>query len=93
MPQVTGTCIVFVVAATLTGCITAAPGAKQVKITNNPGDVSGCTAVGNISGAAMSNLDPLIAQNLAVSLNANVIFRTGADGIAYRCGGAAAPAQ
>jgi hypothetical protein len=64
-----------------------------VKITTNPADVSGCTAVGNLSGAAMSNLDPLIAQNLADGLNAKVIFRTGANGVAYHCGSVTAPPQ
>jgi hypothetical protein len=41
----------------LSACVTPAPGADQVKITKNPADVSGCSAVGNINSEAMSNLD------------------------------------
>ena len=79
---------VFVVMAA--GCVTAAPGAEQVKITRNPTDVSGCTAVGNIGAAVMGNLDPLVAQNQAVGLGADVVFNTGAGGVAYRCSKTAA---
>jgi hypothetical protein len=86
-------CIVIVLTAVSTGCVTAAPGADQVRFTNSPADVSACTAVGNISAEAMNNLDPHVAQNLAVGLSANVVFRTGASGVAYRCGGAAMPRQ
>jgi hypothetical protein len=72
------------------GCVTAVPGAEKVKITRNPADVSGCAAVGNITAEAMNNLDPLIAQNQAIGLNANVVFNTGAGGVAYRCSKTAA---
>lgn len=86
-------CIVIVLAAALIGCVAAAPGADLVKFTRNPGDVSACTPVGNISADAMHNLDAHIAQNLAVGLGGNIVFRTGAGGIAYHCANAAAPRQ
>lgn len=79
--------IAMTLAAICTGCaVTPAPGASQVKITNNPADVSACSPVGNINREAMSDADPHVPQNLAIGLNANVIFNTGAGGIAYRCG-------
>jgi hypothetical protein len=71
--------------AMVSGCITPAPGAPQVTITHNPADVSACTPVGNIDAEAMNNLDPVVAQNKAVGLNANAILNTGAGGVAYRC--------
>jgi hypothetical protein len=70
----------------LSGCITPAPGADHVKITRNPTDVSACSAVGNISPDAMNNLDSLVAQNIAVGLNANTVLNTGSGGVAYHCG-------
>jgi hypothetical protein len=93
MNRVARNCIVMVLTAASAGCVTAAPGAEQVKFTSNPADVSACSPVGNISAEAMSPTSPLLAQNLAVGLNANVIFRTGASGVAYRCGNAAVPHQ
>jgi hypothetical protein len=67
------------------GCATAVPGSEKVKITRNPADVSGCTAVGNISAESMNSLDPVIAQNQAVGLGGDVVINTGAGGVAYRC--------
>lgn len=74
----------------LSACVTPAPGADQVKITRNPADVSACSAVGNISSEAMNNLDPHVAQNRAVGLNADVVLNTGNGGVAYDCGKSAA---
>jgi len=93
MKQLASSGIAIVFAAVLIGCVTAAPGADQVKFTGNPDDVSACTAVGNISAEAMANLDPHVAQNFAVGLNANVIFRTGASAVAYHCVNAAVAPQ
>jgi hypothetical protein len=80
---------ILLLAALSTGCIVSgvilAPGADQVKISSNPADVSNCTAVGNISPDAISNLDHRVAQNQAVGLNADVVFNTGYGGVAYRC--------
>jgi len=75
------------------GCVTPAPGAAQVQITRKPSDVSNCAAVGNIGAEAMNNLDPIIAQNQAIGLNANVILNTGAGGVAYRCDERVPPRQ
>jgi hypothetical protein len=77
--------ILIMTVAALSGCVTAAPGAAQVRITRNPADVANCRAVGNIGADEMSNLDPVVAQNKAVGLNANVVLNTGAGGIAYHC--------
>jgi hypothetical protein len=67
------------------GCVTLAPGAAQVKITSHPADVVTCKPVGNIDAESMRSLQPAVAQNKAVGLNANVILDTGAGGIAYHC--------
>jgi len=83
-------CIGIMIAALSAVCVTAVPGAEKVKITRNTADVSGCTPVGNIKAEAMNNLDPLIAQNQAIGLNAHVVFNTGAGGVAYRCSKTAA---
>lgn len=93
MKQVVLGSIVMMLGAISAGCVTAAPGADQVKITRNPADVAACTPAGNISAEKMNGLDPHLAQNQAVGLNANVIFNTGAGGVAYRCGKTAAPGQ
>ncbi len=77
----------------LSGCVTPAPGADQVKITRNPADVSACSAVGNINAEAMNNFDPHVAQNMAVGLNADVVLNTGMGGVAYHCGKSAAAQQ
>jgi len=93
MKQVVLGCMVMMLRGILAGCVTAAPGADQVRFTRNPADVAACTPVGNISAEKMSGFDPHLAQNQAVGLNANVIFNTGAGGVAYRCGKTAAPGQ
>jgi hypothetical protein len=77
----------------LSGCFTPAPGADQVKITKNPADISVCSAVGIISSEAMNNLDPHVAQNRAVGLNADVVLNTGNGGVAYHCGKSAGVQQ
>jgi hypothetical protein len=58
-----------------------------VKITTNPADVSGCSAVGNTPAYYANNsaFNANIEQNAAVGLNANVVFDTGWGGVAYRC--------
>jgi hypothetical protein len=79
---------VLVLAATVvivSACVVAAPGASQVLVTRDPADVSACKAVGNIDDKDMRNLDPNVARNRAIGLNANAILNTGAGGIAYRC--------
>lgn len=90
MKQMVRGCTVMMLGAISAGCVTPAPGADQVKITKNPAEVSACAPVGNISAEKMSNLDRHVAQNQAVGLNADVVFNTGAGGVAYRCAKAAA---
>ena len=77
--------IAIIAGAALGGCATPAPGAGQVKITRNPADVSACTAIGSIAADAMNDLDPVVAANRAVGLNADVVLNTGDGGVAYRC--------
>lgn len=79
-----------VLAMLLTGCVTLAPGAAQVKVTDRPADVEGCKAVGNVR--AHHQQYPVDIENSlrnqAVGLGANVIYRTSpSTGVAYRCGG------
>jgi|HubBroStandDraft_5_1064220.scaffolds.fasta_scaffold37341_5 hypothetical protein len=93
MRHAVGECILIAMTVLSMGCVTAAPGADQVKFTGNPADVSACIAVGNISAAAMHNFDWHVAQNLAVGLGANVVLRAQSGGVAYRCGNAARPRQ
>jgi hypothetical protein len=86
--------IVLVLSATLSGCVTLAPGADKVKLTSNAADVKGCVAVGNVKTDAQN--DPLdvdnTLRNQAVGLNADVVFRTGLGaGVGYRCAGTATP--
>ena len=85
MKKIALAAIVTMLAAALTACVTAAPGADQVKITRNASEVAACKAVGNISPESMNNLDPIVAQNNAVGLGANVVLNTGSGGVAYRC--------
>jgi hypothetical protein len=85
MKPITLVTIVAILVSILTACVTAAPGADQVKITRNASDVAACKPVGNISAASMNNLDPVVAQNNAVGLGANVVFNSGNGGIAYKC--------
>jgi hypothetical protein len=93
MNQVARIYIVFALTAVSTACVTAAPRGGQLKYTNNPADVSACTAVGNISADEMNSFDPHVAQSVAVGWSANVVLRTKAGGVAYRCGNAAVPGQ
>jgi hypothetical protein len=73
------------------GCVPVvlAPGAEQVKITQEASDVGACTAVGNVSPDLQKQDD---ARNLTVGLggNALLVTRRSLDeviisGIAYRC--------
>jgi len=77
--------IAIAAGAVTEGCVPPAPGAGQVKITRNPADVSACTAIGSIAADAMNDLDPVVAANRAVGLNADVVLNTGDGGVAYRC--------
>jgi hypothetical protein len=74
------------------GCVTVAlaPGADQVRLTQNPADVASCKAVGNVK-TPLSGVDAVPSiRNQAVGLGANAIFITrdlnGAmEGVAYHC--------
>jgi methyl coenzyme M reductase subunit C-like uncharacterized protein (methanogenesis marker protein 7) len=73
------------------GCVPVvlAPGAEQVKITQKPTDVAGCTAVGNVSPNLQKQED---ARNLTVGLGGNALLVTQESldkviisGVAYHC--------
>ena len=78
-------CIVITAETVADGCVTPAPGAEQMKITRNLGDVAACTAIGSIAADTMNDLDPVVAANRAVGLSADVVLNTGNSGVAYRC--------
>ena len=73
------------------GCVTviAAPGSNQVRLTQNPADVAGCTAVGNIK--TDQGLEAIASfRNSVVGFGGNtgLITQSASDaveGIAYRC--------
>jgi hypothetical protein len=78
------------------GCATvvAAPGADQVRLTQNPADVAGCTAMGNIKvGPDDQGLAAAATfRNSVVGFGGNtglitqaVISAEPIEGIAYRC--------
>jgi hypothetical protein len=81
----------------LGACVTLAPGADQVRITNKASDVATCKALGNIQvpKSAQGLVDGASAQNQfrnqAVGLGSNVALVTEGfesipvAGIAYRC--------
>ena len=82
------------VLALLSGCVTLAPGADKVKMTQNPADVAGCTAVGNIKAPrdAQGQVDILDAdatlRNQTIGLGGNTALETStllSEGVAYRC--------
>jgi hypothetical protein len=84
-------CMVITASTVTDGCVTPAPGAEQMKITRDSGDVAACTAIGNIATDTMNDLDPVVAANRAVGLNADVVLNTGNGGVAYRCDKKAGP--
>jgi starvation-inducible outer membrane lipoprotein len=81
----------------LSGCVTLAPGADQVRITDKASDVGTCKALGNIQ-VPMNGQQPVDGfsaqtqfRNQAVGLGSNVALVTQGfvgvpvAGIAYRC--------
>jgi len=93
MNQVATGWIIMMIGALSVGCVTPVAGSDDVKITNNPADVSACVAVGKVDEQALISYDRHIALNEAAAVSANVILNTGRGGIAYRCGKAAVPSQ
>lgn len=81
------------------GCITAVPGAESVRTTRNPADVTGCTAVGNVSVSKDVHKEFFNphqqALNEVAGLGGNVLLETTSattsalteveTGAAYRC--------
>jgi hypothetical protein len=77
--------------------IPLAPGAEQVKVTKNAGEVANCKAVGNLSnvnGGNVTDAGQRIARNQAIGLGGNTIFDTSnafqesqgvVEGVVYRC--------
>ena len=93
----TGAIVIGAITSVLSACVTPAPGADKVRLTNNASEVGNCTAVGNINvpGAAKGQVDMLDAndqfRNQVVGLGGNTAFITYStlgipvEGIAYRC--------
>jgi hypothetical protein len=89
--------ILSVCAIVLNACVTLAPGADKVRITQDAADVASCAAVGNVNTLGEPQGPSQIAdsskelRNQAVGLGGNVIFVTSATlgvpdhGVAYRC--------
>lgn len=87
----------FVIACLLAvvGCVTvvSAPGADQVRLTENPTEVAGCTPVGNIqplpnqpaSSARILFRNRVIGFGGNTGLITRYIFAEPIEGIAYRC--------
>jgi hypothetical protein len=82
------------VIALLAGCVTLAPGADKVKMTQNPADVASCSAVGNIKAPRDSQGQVDIfdqentLRNQTVGLGGNTALETSTllgEGVAYRC--------
>jgi len=83
----------------LTACtpLVLAPGAAQVRVTNLPADVTGCTAVGNVrvpeetSGMLDAGRAVGTMQNQTIGFGGNVALvtegtpRMPVAGIAYKC--------
>lgn len=83
----------------LAGCVSteiAVPGSDNVRLSRVPGDVVGCTAVGNIKahiGAEDKNIgDEVKFRNQVIGFGGNVglvtvegFHSTPAEGVAYRC--------
>jgi hypothetical protein len=82
---------------TLCACVSLAPGAAKIRVTNTASDVAGCAAAGNIHvpRAADGTVDGGNAsnqfRNQAVGLGADTALVTAGflgiptEGIAYRC--------
>jgi len=76
---------------------TLAPGAAQVRLTDQAGDVQHCAPVGNITPARDAKGDtfstPANFKNQAIGLGGNTVLVTKAllgapiDGVVYRCPG------
>lgn len=91
--------IACVVLTTTVSCVNTllAPGADKVRITQNPSDVSNCTAVGNIQVPHYADGSVDIAnaeakfRNQTIGLGGNTAFLTAGslgvpiEGVAYRC--------
>ena len=97
--------LLCVLAAGGVGCIgfpkpfiKAVPGSESVRVTSDPADVTGCTAVGNVAvpGEVWTDYQNPDQQalNEVIGLGGNVLFATRVrspdSGVAYRCASPAA---
>jgi hypothetical protein len=85
--------LAFISSGCVTGNVTLAPGADQIKVTKVPTDVASCVAVGNVDGQNGSGLTSdgiRQMQNQTVGVGGNAVLVTSdispQKGIAYRCG-------
>jgi hypothetical protein len=95
MRMVVGGVFVMTIFAIVSGCVSVAlaPGAEQVRTTQNPADVVSCKPVGNVDGTE-GNPQPTPGnvlrqiQNKTIGLGGNVVFLTtplANQGVAYHC--------
>jgi hypothetical protein len=85
------------IAVCVSACVTLAPGAEKVRLTNNAADVSACVAVGSVNtlggpqGPSEIKDSSTELRNQALALGANIVFVTSStlnvpnEGVAYRC--------
>jgi hypothetical protein len=98
MRLISGVSVTAVAALSLTACVTPAPGADKVRVTNNPSDVAACTAVGNIKVPTNSSTGTVDIANAATEFRNQTVGLGGntglvtyalvgvpAEGVAYRC--------
>ena len=80
-------------AASASGCSSAAPGAEKIRITSNPKDVAGCKVAGQVSTHTSSPGNETRLRNAALTIGGDTIFVTSSglsgpyQGMAYNCGG------
>ncbi len=95
MLRMCGSLLAIACSVAVTGCVTtvSAPGASRVRLTKDPGEVAGCTAVGNIQPFPQSSASAAMIQfrNRVVGFGGNTglitryVLDDPIEGIAYRC--------
>jgi hypothetical protein len=84
---IAGLLVTLGLASTACSLVRLDPGAEKVRLTTNPAELTACTYVGVVNGAA-ANISTNYAhqmQNQALSMDADTVFQSGNGGIAYRC--------
>lgn len=96
MLRFSGSAVAISLLVVTAGCVTVvpAPGSDQVRLTQKPADVAGCTALGNIKlsqdqlaqgEANFRNLVVGFGGNTALVTQSSYGYDVPLQGIAYRC--------